>query len=128
DIQRALTPLVNTGSISTTEWFNSIYRPSVSLEGTSGWGLGIIAQGYILADAWGVVILSAALALILSFFYRARNRSVYYLVFYILLLTVAIYTIRADVANFIAQGLKIGGLSVLLLYLVERVSKVRMRL
>lgn len=128
DIQRALTPLVRTGAISTTEWFNNVYRPSVSLGGTSGWGLGIIAQGYILADALGVVILGAALAVTLSLFYRARNRSIYSLVFYVLLLTVAIYTIRADVANFIAQGLKIGGLSVLLFYVIERAIRIKMRL
>ncbi|EHS1183672.1 oligosaccharide repeat unit polymerase [Vibrio vulnificus] len=123
DLVRAFTPSVLLDSLniqSTVAWFNNTYRVENSFSGTAGWGFGIIAEGYLIGDLAGVVFVSFALSLFISFFYRRSFISEYYYVFYLCLITTSIYVLRGDLANLLSQSLKINGILVIFLYFLHK--------
>ncbi|HAS6050505.1 TPA: oligosaccharide repeat unit polymerase [Vibrio vulnificus] len=123
DLVRAFTPSVLLDSLniqSTVAWFNNTYRVENSFSGTAGWGFGIIAEGYLIGDLAGIVFVSFALSLFISFFYRRSFISEYYYVFYLCLITTSIYVLRGDLANLFSQSLKINGILVIFLYFLHK--------
>lgn len=124
DVLRAFIPSVFMSDFdiqSTGSWFNSVYRVNNNFSGTAGWGFTIIGQGYLISGYWGVFVIMSIIAIIISLFYRRCYKSEYWYVFYLIALTTYIYIIRADFANLLSQVFKIGGLSVLGVYLAHRV-------
>ena len=123
DIIRAFTPSILLPSLdiqSTGSWFNKIYRVENDFYGTSGWGFSIIGTGYLVGGWWGIILITSIYSFVLSILYNMRIKSVYWYVFYLLAFTTAIYVIRGDMANFLSQVFKIGGLSVFSLFIIHR--------
>lgn len=126
DIVRAIVPSFlfgEDGFYSSTKWFNQVFRVSNDFSGSSGWGFGLVAQGYLLGGYAGVAFVSAFVAFITCYFHNRKNKSEYYFVFYVYLITVLVYVMRADLSNFISQSFKIGGFSLLVLWMSSRLMK-----
>lgn len=105
---------------SSTAWFNQVYRLEEGIGGTSGWGLGLVAEGSLIGGIPGIILVMAFVSAMVSLFYKMRVRSEYWYVFYLLSLSTAIYCIRADLANVLSMTYKVGGAAVLMLYLLGR--------
>ncbi len=123
DLGRAIIPSVinqDLGIQSTASWFNKDYRLEHNFDGTSGWGFSLVGQGYLMSPLAGIVVVMSIYGFILGKLYSIRKKSLYWYVFYLFSFTTAIYVIRGDLANFLSQVFKIGGLLVLLLYLSHR--------
>lgn len=118
DVVRAFIPtslLPDTDFVSSNRWFNSIFRVQHGFDGSAGWGFGIIAQGYIIGGGLGIVFIMTIYSSIISLFFNARTKSIYWYIFYILMLATSIYCIRADLANFLSQSFKVTGTFFLLI-------------
>lgn len=124
DFLRALVPsaLIGDSNIfSAGQWFNSSFRVENGFSGRAGWGFGIIAEGYLVGGYPGVLLVMALMSMLVAKLYILRVRSEYFFVWYILVLTVVLYVLRADMANLISQTFKINGLAVLLIYIASQV-------
>jgi len=120
DIARGLLPFGgHFGLQSSGAWYNAIFRWELGIEGSSGWGFGLAAQGYLIANYTGICLVFLIVGAFLSWLYEKRFKSEYWYAFYLLSLTTSIYCIRADVANFLSQTFKIGGVAILSIYLVN---------
>ncbi|WP_136254424.1 O-antigen polymerase [Onishia niordana] len=119
DVLRAFIPSIffDSSLMSTGKWFDDVYRPENGFSGTSGWGFGYVAQGYLLGSYFGVIVVLSIVATVNSWLFILRGKSIYWFVFYVLALLTSIYCIRADVANLFSQTFKVGGLSVIMFYL-----------
>lgn len=118
DIIRAFVPTIlipGFDIISTNQWYHTQYREMHGFSGSSGWGFGIIPQGYLFAGVPGIIIIMFLYALVITKFFNIKYRSIYHYIFFISLLLTGIYCIRADVANFLSQTFKIGGIMILIL-------------
>lgn len=103
-----LPPGFGAALLSATAWFHNIYRVDMNFAGSSGWGLGLIPEGYICGGELGIVVVMGFVGALLALLYRARNASLSAAVFYALAATSAVYCIRADIANFISMVFKLG--------------------
>lgn len=109
------------GVLSSVAWFHHVYRYEEGIEGTSGWGFHIVADGCLAGGLAGIMLIMACLAIFLCWFYHRRYRSEYGYLFYLMSLSSAIYCIRADLANLLSLVVKVGGSVVVFLYLLDRV-------
>jgi len=122
DIMRAFTPSFFFSEIdvqSSGAWFNNTFRVVNDFSGTSGWGFTIVGNGYLVGGYSGVFCIMTIYAFVLSVFYNIRFKNIYLYVFYLLLFLVAIYVIRADLANYFSQAFKISGLVVVTIYFAD---------
>jgi hypothetical protein len=124
DIVRGLIPFISSrlGLYSSAYWFNQVFRHDVGIAGASGWGFGLLAQGYMVSGYIGAITLMFLIGIIIGILYVLRLRSEYWYVFYILGLATTIYCLRADVAHFVSQVFKVGGGVVFLTYLLSRIK------
>ncbi|MEX1130965.1 MAG: O-antigen polymerase [Candidatus Woykebacteria bacterium] len=126
DFVRAFVPTIFISDFditSTNQWFHNVYRQEHGLSGSSGWGFGMIAQGFLIGGLPGIILLMGFYSSILTFFFNRKYKSVYSYVFYILMLITAIYCIRADLANFLSQVFKITGLMIVVAMVVHNLFK-----
>jgi oligosaccharide repeat unit polymerase len=123
DIARALVPFAGAqGFQSSGAWYNNVYREAKGFEGTSGWGFSLVAAGVLIQEGIGVVILFFFAGFVITKLYFRRTRSEYWYVFYLLTLSTLIYCIRADLANFLSQAIKLGGGSILFLFFARKLN------
>jgi oligosaccharide repeat unit polymerase len=119
DILRAFIPsffLKDLDINSTVSWYHNEFRMRNGFGGTSGWGFGLVAEGYLIGKTFGIFFIMSFYALVIGILYNIRYKSIYWYIFYLLSYVTAIYVIRADIANLLSQVFKIGGFSVLILY------------
>jgi len=123
DILRAFLPSLLSDYfdiVSTASWFGSEFRVNNDFSGSSGWGFTLIGQGYLVGGIFGVFFISLLYGLIIGSLYNQRVSSIYWYAFYLLAFTTSIYVIRADLANLLSQIFKVGGFSVLILFVSHR--------
>lgn len=126
DLLRAFVPSILLPDLnlqSSTQWFNSTFRVEHGFHGSAGWGFGIIANGYIIGGVPGVIFIMAIYSSIMCVFFNARTRSIYWYIFYVLMLVTSIYCIRADLANFLSQSFKVTGAFIILLIFAHFIMK-----
>jgi hypothetical protein len=111
--------------MSATGWFHSIYRVDEGFAGSSGWGLGFVAEGLLCSRTIGPFVLLGFVGGVVSVIYRARLNNKYNHVFYALAATSAVYCIRADIANFISMVFKLGLVAVYGPVLLAKVTRQR---
>jgi len=122
DFIRAFTPkffISGTDIQSSGAWFNNTFRVINDFSGTSGWGFTIVGNGYLIGGYCGVFFVAVIYASVLSVFYNIRFKNIYFYVFYLLLFLDAIYVIRADLANYFSQAIKVSGLIIFLVYCAD---------
>ena len=125
NIFRGLLPFSSgLGVMNSVAWFHNVYRYEEGMEGISGWGFHIVADGCLMGGPVGVVMTMAFLGVLLCWLYRIKYRSEYWYVFYLLTLSSSIYCIRADLANLLSQTFKVGGAVVLFIYMAGRFNRV----
>ncbi|MCQ4306541.1 oligosaccharide repeat unit polymerase [Pseudomonas stutzeri] len=127
DIGRAVIPSMFFGEdwfSSANTWFNKEFLLLNGFSGRTGWGFGLVPEGYVVGGVGGVIAVMSLTAFMISICYRLRLRSEYFLVFYLFAFSVSIYVIRADVANLLSQMFKIGGLAIFTVFLFERTVSV----
>lgn len=123
DVIRAFVPkiLFNNGHIeSTVAWFHNIYRPDHGFSGTSGWGFTSVGMGYLVSGYSGVFIITSIISGVLIFFHNKKYCGKLWFAFYLMILMTAIYTIRADMANFLSQSFKVGGFFMLIIHFTSK--------
>ena len=124
DVIRGLVPFASGSELtSTAAWYNKEYRVEHGFSGTSGWGFSIVANGYVIGKEWGVFTVLSVVSLVLNVFHRLAAKSVYMYVFYLMLLSGAVYTIRADLAGFLALGFKVSGVAVIGVWMLSYVLR-----
>ena len=120
DLLRGILPFSSdSGLMNSVAWFHSVSRYEEGIDGSSGWGFHLVAEGLLFGGVAGICVVMSLAAVLLVGFYRLRNRSEYWYVFYLLALSSAIYCIRADLANLLSMTFKIGGSAVLLIRLLS---------
>ena len=119
DIVRAFLPSIFLPGFqveSVGSWFHNVYRVEHGFSGSSGWGFTLAGEGYLIASSFGILLIMALYSIVIGVSYNMRSKSVYWYVFYLLTLSTSVYVIRADLANFLSQVFKIGGLSIFIIY------------
>ena len=128
DVMRGLIPFSSDlGFESATSWYNNTYRHLFDFASTSGWGFGLIPEGYVVGGEIGIFFIMFAVSFVLLKIYNIRYRSKMTYTFYILALTSSIYCIRSDLANFLSQTFKIGLFVVLLIMLANKIAALKGR-
>ncbi|TRO10078.1 oligosaccharide repeat unit polymerase [Ectopseudomonas mendocina] len=129
DIVRGVFPSFISGVFldigSTSSWYNRVYRVEHGFSGGSGWGFGLVAQGYLIAGLAGISVLMFLVGLFLGFLFSLRFRSEYWYVFFIMSAAASIYCIRADIGALIAQTAKVSGGAVFFIFLTHELFKRR---
>lgn len=123
DILRAFLPgtLLSEFNIqSTGNWFHTDFRVQNNFSGTVGWGFSLVGEGYLIGGIFGIMFIVFLYALVIGTLYNMRLKSIYWYVFYLLAFATSIYVLRADMANFLSQTIKIGGLSVFSLFIIHK--------
>ena len=121
DLGRGLLPMSSAlGYESSVSWFHNVFRPYIGLAGESGWGLGLVVQGYLLGGTVGVFVLFTTIGFLLGISFSYRNKSVYLYVFYLIFLSSVVYCLRADIANLVSSVFKIGALSLFFIFVINR--------
>ncbi len=105
---------------STASWFNRVYRVDNGFSGESGWGFGLVAQGYLVAGGAGISGVMFIVGAGLGKLFSLRFKSEYWYVFFVMSAAASVYCIRADIGNFISQSLKVSGSAVLLIFICHR--------
>jgi oligosaccharide repeat unit polymerase len=121
DLARGLLPMSGDGLQSAGNWYNTVYRFDHNFTGNSGWGFSLVAEGYLVGGALGVVLVMGLVGAFTQALYALRTRSDYFFAFYVLALPTIVYCIRADLANLLSQTIKIGGTAVVLYWLAHLV-------
>ena len=118
DMLRGLVPLSSRlGLESSARWYDKIFRQDVGIDGTSGWGFSLVAEGYVIDRVVGVIVVMCIVSCLLHFLHRKMESSTYWYVFYLMALSTSIYCIRADIANFLSQTFKVSGISIFAIWI-----------
>ncbi|SCL85416.1 O-antigen polysaccharide polymerase Wzy [Sporanaerobacter sp. PP17-6a] len=122
DIARAfgLDEIFNLKKFSSLEWFNTTYFNF----GRSGQGFTMVGEGYVNFGYIGIVLIFLIIGLLLRLIYQKSNKNLYFFVFYILSIPIFIYSIRADFASIISPLIKYNLLSILVIFLIEKMDKI----
>ncbi|PIC95679.1 hypothetical protein CSV69_10080 [Sporosarcina sp. P26b] len=109
----AINKLMGLSDFSALNWFqNTFYATN-----RTGMGFSLLGEGYINLGYIGVIMMFMLIGLIIRLSYLSSIKSMYGFVIYLMLIPIAIYTIRADLHNFLSQFLK----QVLIMVLIFRV-------
>lgn len=128
DFMRGIIPFASNFDFSSTAaWYNQAYRYDHGFSGSSGWGFSIVANGYVIARGLGVVIVMSLISLILNIFHKLAKSSIYLYMFYLMLLSGAIYTIRADFAGFLSLGFKVSGAAIIGMWFLSHMLRLAKR-
>lgn len=103
-------------------WYNMEYLPTAGIQKNSGWGFSWIGFWYLANKELGVVIGMSVLALCLDELYRNRFDSIYKYCLYLILLSVAMYTQRGDLANFLGNSIKFGVIPLVFYIILGKVT------
>jgi hypothetical protein len=124
DLARAFLPsidLLKFEPTSTVSWFHNQYRPDNNFSGSSGWGFSIVGSSFLLFGFLSVLISGMLLGWVTRFFYSVSIKTPLLYIYYLLLLTVNIYVIRADFANYFSAVFKINLLIIILYIFYHRI-------
>lgn len=126
DLARSVVPSSMAQSLglqSTGSWFHEVFRELNDVGGTSGWGLGLVGAGMIYGGHIGIAGSVLLVVGSLRYLYRKSHRSEYWYAFYLSALLISIYSIRADLANFIGQTFKISLVLAVSLYVANKIVR-----
>lgn len=112
-LARTLSPLLD--GQSSTEWFNTVIRPSYGDGGTSGWGFSLVAEAWVNFDLPGVLGVYFVLGAVAGLLHRLSRRGVGFYLFYLGYLSTLVYAQRADISNVINLSLKVNGVMIIVL-------------
>ena len=117
DLRRAFSSdLLNIEASSTNNWFHDVFRVHEGIQSSTGWGFSLVALGYINFGICGIILIFFLFGLISKYFYLHRFKNIYWYVYYLFYITVAIYSIRQDLAVYISMNLKTVLLPLLIIY------------
>ena len=100
------------------KWYNDTFFPHVK---TTGYGFTIVGEGYINFGYLGVILVFIILALFIRVLYRNYYKNMYSFCIYIYTIPLYMYAIRADLANIFSPLIKHLLLSMLIIYIMERI-------
>ncbi|MFK7830548.1 MAG: hypothetical protein AB8B57_12295 [Congregibacter sp.] len=121
DMARGLIPSFIFDGQSAGSWYNNEFRVENGISGRSGWGFGLVPEGFVVGGTVGVVFLLSLLGLLMGIFYRFSQRSVMTNAAYTMLLVSSIYVIRSDLASFVSMTFKILPLIFLSVFVLEKI-------
>lgn len=105
---------------STGSWFNQhYYANSRNVQ----YGFSLVGEGYVIAGLAGIIILFIIIGLITRWYYKHSFDGIYMFGGYIYYITIVIYSIRGDFSNITSALTKQIGLVLLLLYIINQVTK-----
>lgn len=113
--------LIGVKTVNPTSWFSAnVYSTSYSRAFT------LVGTGYIIAGTIGVIIVFFIVGLIIKFFYKRANRSIYWLASYIYMSSVVIFSFRQSLQSLTDSMLKHVALGVILSIIIDKM-KVKMK-
>lgn len=95
------------------------YHENILVGATSGYGFSMVADGYMEGGILGVIFMFAILALIVKEIYKRSRRSFLFLIAYIIVIPIFMYSIRASFLYFIGYFIKYIGVPLTLLSLFK---------
>lgn len=120
DLQRVLSSqFLGIESRGTAGWFNEVFRVEQGIGGSAGWGFSAVAEGYLNFGMCGVALIFAVMGIVTGRLYRARARGIFHWVLYSCYVPVVIYVLRADMATYVSQTLKVVCLPLLVIYVAS---------
>lgn len=119
DVKRVLS-FIYTDQMSPAEWYNVYVRAWLGIEGTSGWGFSLLAEGYMNFGTAGAFAWMFAVGLAARAFHRLSNRSSIWFSIYLCQIPIMIYCLRADLANLANLTIKVNLLVFTIIWLIQR--------
>jgi oligosaccharide repeat unit polymerase len=92
-------------------------------EAGGGSGFSLVGQGYLDQGIFGVAVLFMLFGLLVRFFYIRAGRSIYWLIFYINIIPIVMFSLRQGVGAPISQGLKHVFIPILIIYIASKLVK-----
>ena len=89
--------------MTSSQWFNEIYRPKMAFNDASGWGFTMVGTGYVAGGALGVFAVMFFMSVVLQILYQKRFKSTYWYCFYLAVIVSSIYCIRTDLSSFLSN-------------------------
>ncbi|WP_346980411.1 O-antigen polymerase [Clostridium perfringens] len=108
----------NTG-FSNQTWFNETY---FSYSHSTQYGFTLVGEGYLNGGVIGIIIVFLICGLLLRILYKNSNRNQYYMIIYLYMIPLFIYSTRADIANIFSPLIKYAILGTLFIYLINKLS------
>lgn len=87
---------------SLTSWYNKTYFPNSK----SGKGFTLVGEGYVIGGVWGIIVVFVIAGLIIRFFYRNSQKSIWFFSAYLYFIPLIIYSIRGDLSTIYAGVIK----------------------
>ncbi|WP_405461105.1 O-antigen polymerase [Paenibacillus sp. HJGM_3] len=109
----------NINNFSAVYWNQSTFWKT----STSGMGFTLVGEGYLNFGIIGIVIWYVFIALFVKWFYFKSNKSNYRFVLYLLLISVMLYSNRADLANIFSPFFKYGILPIVLIEIITNIKR-----
>ncbi len=105
----------NTGYSNQT-WFNETYFSSSN---STQYGFTLVGEGYVNGGIIGIIIVFLICGLLLRILYKNANRNQYYMIIYLYMIPLFIYSIRADIANIFSPLIKYAILGTIFIWLIN---------
>ncbi|MDX1259488.1 O-antigen polymerase [Exiguobacterium sp. K1] len=117
-LTNAFLKLIGIDDFSVLSWFQNTFYYNKS----TGMGFSLVGEGYLNSGYFGVLMIFLIISLIIKYFYNRISNSLYYLIIYLLMIPVTVYTIRADFNNFLSQSIKQVILAVVFFVLIDKIN------
>lgn len=121
DVRRVLSFLYP-DQMSPAEWYNVYVRRQLGLEGTSGWGFSVVAEGYMNFGRIGALVWMFVVGLVARFFHHLSSRSAIWMSVYLCQVPIIIYCLRADLANLANLTIKLNLFVFGLVWVLQKVG------
>lgn len=121
DLKRVLS-FIFPDQMSPAEWYNVHVRAWFGIEGTSGWGFGLLAEGYMNFGTAGAFAWMFATGLVARAFHHLSTRSSIWFSIYLCQIPIMIYCLRADLANLVNLTIKVNLFVFTIIWLIQTFS------
>ncbi|MGM0897046.1 MAG: O-antigen polysaccharide polymerase Wzy [Bacillota bacterium] len=111
----ALSKLFNVGEYSGLKWFQETFY----MNNRTGMGFSLVGEGYVNLGGIGVILMFVIIGVVIKYAYAYSTKSIYFFIGYLMVIPIAIYSIRADLNNFLSQYSKQVILILLILKLTD---------
>lgn len=101
---------------STLGWFNDKFFSYTKTK----YGFTLVGEGYVIGGILGIVVIFLIIGVLIRFLYHMSSKNIYYKTLYICSIPRIIYAIRADLTNIFSPILKHIILTLLVIFIVQK--------
>ncbi|MDD6793803.1 MAG: O-antigen ligase [Clostridiaceae bacterium] len=103
---------------SNQTWFNHTFFASSQ---STQYGFTLVGEGYVNGGILGIIIVFLICGLLLRALYINANKNIYFMIIYLYMIPLFIYSIRADLANTFSPLIKYAIMGTLLIWIINHI-------